>query len=288
MGHSSSRPHLWGRLCRAGASWVGGGGSSRAPKAMLGRLEGASGRLEAVGLPVLRVGLGGSWGRKKAALMGVGTGSTEQITLAVWHLQRECVLLQPGSKYQVSTLESPSQVERYPCNPKMRLTARAKAGGSGGATGGGKTAGGRRGPIPSAWCRSSISTFACSWARSSAWCRAASDPGEKQLWHTQLPPHRQMGIAPFPNHSPTSARISLRTFNARSSSSSRWFSSSTAISATSRPCAASIAVRSCPWALCWGWCLLIFCAALFSSAVASSWRSSSCARVASSWPPARR
>lgn len=50
---------------------------------MPGRLEGASGRLEAVGLLVLS----GSWGRKKVALMGagpLGTGSKSHLQFGTY------------------------------------------------------------------------------------------------------------------------------------------------------------------------------------------------------------
>lgn len=122
-----------------------------------------------------------------------------------------------------------------------------------------------------------------------------------------------VGAVPFSrthHHLPASALLSLLTFSARSSSSSRWFSSSTARSAASRPCAAALggsagtargaSVPPCgarapaggrAWGSVWGLPILLPLRGPVgpsSSAVASTWRWRSWSRMAGSCPPARR
>lgn len=149
----------------------------------MGRMGAAGRRLGAEGLPGPRAGPGASWGRKNLALMGMGRGAvgTKQIMPTVQHLGgRKYILLQPREQIlNQFPGKCPAEVRGSSAPRDDALTVRNP----GRARAGGRTGGIARGPVPSAW-RLSIPTSACSRARPSACCWAASEPGDRSssLW----------------------------------------------------------------------------------------------------------
>lgn len=145
-----------------------------------------------------------------------------------------------------------------------------------------------------------------------AFVGAVGSPGDLTTPEATMGCGVLVGAVPLPrtHHLPASALLSLLTFSARSSSSSRRFSSSTARSAASRPCAPALggsagtaSAASVPpcgargpaggraWGSLWGLPIplpLHSPVGPFSSAVASTWSCRSCSRMSGSCPPARR